>query len=204
MKTRKRIRRPRREVLEVIATELKEIEAWFELEGFSASEYEVPEEEQLAEEPDLKSDFADVDYEGDEDLSVTKGFHREDIEIAIDVFISQLLRFTYYSDAADSPDGRLLGFRGLWKCHYILQCSIAARRLIRESEPGQGPSLSEVFEKFVGEDHELVEKAKSFEEHIKGYFDSITYEDMEAAYNEFVEIQEIIQKEVGGRTNVEN
>ena len=35
-----------------------------------------------------------------------------------------LLRFTYYSDAADSPDGRLLGFRGLLKCHYILQCSI--------------------------------------------------------------------------------
>ena len=40
--------------------------------------------------------------------------------------LDKLLRFTYYSDAADSPDGRLLGFRGLWKCHYILQCSIVA------------------------------------------------------------------------------
>ena len=35
-----------------------------------------------------------------------------------------LLRFTYYSDAPDSPDGLLSDLRSLWNCHYILQSSI--------------------------------------------------------------------------------
>ena len=40
------------------------------------------------------------------------------------LILSLLLRFTYYSDAANAPDGCLQGSRNLWKCNYILQSSI--------------------------------------------------------------------------------
>lgn len=54
-----------------------------------------------------------------------------------------------------------------------------------------------MFARFFGGEHEIVETAGSFEDHIVGYFGWIDYENMKAAYEELLEIKAFISKELG-------
>ena len=151
--------------LEAVAKGLKEIEARFEIEGFytgggASSEEELEPERGAAEFESGNEDIGtnEDDEEEDEEKSI---FHREDIEVAIDEFLSQLLK----------------------------------QKLIRKRS-GKLPSFSAVFDELFGQNHRVAEASRSFEEHIKGYFEIISYHDMEIAYNNFMEIQDLIQREI--------
>jgi hypothetical protein len=161
-KADKTVRHPSGRVLAAINDGLQEIAAHFELSGFSPVKG-GPTGEVVAEEPEEQdsSDGTDSDdYEDYEGSSKPDYFDREDIEIAIDEFISQLIK----------------------------------ANVMRKSGAGKAPSFSDVFEKFFGEDHEITTKAKSFEDYIKGYFGAISPEDMRAAYDEFLDIQETVRE----------
>jgi hypothetical protein len=71
------------------------------------------------------------------------------------------------------------------------------RRLISKDQQGKLPKISQVLEGWFGESDEIVAVAESFELHIEGYEDWVSYEDMQAAYNEFVQIRDKIKREAG-------
>ena len=160
----KQVRHPRRRVLEAISEGLREIEACFELFGFSASEEESTQEEPSQEESkeeEQEEDYED-DYGEDEYSEEPAVYQREDIEVAIDLFISHLVR----------------------------------EKVIREIKRGGQPSLVGIFERIFGEGHEIIEKVRTFEEHIEGYFGAIGPDDMNSAYGELSEIRNIIKTEM--------
>jgi hypothetical protein len=178
----KRIRRPRREILERLSEAFREIEAHFELLGFSSPEEEEPQHaEAQAQRSETKKEAAEAqeveeheveEYDGEEgeELDDRYGedevgasvYDREEIEVAIDVFISELVR----------------------------------EGLMPEPRPRTTPDIADVFEKFFGEDHEIIKLARDLDEHIEGYFGAIGYDDMNAAYGEVMGIRDIIQKEI--------
>lgn len=157
-----------RKVLDAIAEGLKEIEGYFELEVFPANHFESPEEasqqelESQGEKGEEDEDDEEEEYDEGEGSSGTAIFDREDVEVAVDLFISHLVQVG----------------------------------VLRKAKSGAQLSFSEVFEKFFGEEHAIVERAQSFEEHIEGYFDSVGYEDMKIAYEELAAIQEMINREM--------
>jgi hypothetical protein len=155
MKNRKSIKRPKREVLTEILDGLREIEAHFEMEGFARNEIK-PEEEPQAETPEEEDD------EYGEDFSGPSAFDREDIEVAIDVFIS-----------------------------HLVQTAVIKKQEHRGRHP-----LSDIIQDLFGEDHAISTMTLSFEEHIKGYFDLVCYDDMQKAYFELSNIRDLIQAEV--------
>jgi len=155
VKARKAMRRPPRKILGALLDGLAEIKANWELEGFPTSNVESPQEEPQGE-------GAEVDGEdGDSEDFGPSVFDREDIEIAIDVFISHLVQ----------------------------------EGIIRKLGPSERPSLSDIVERFFSEDHEISKKAREFEEHIKGYFDLVGYDDMQQAYGLLLEMTGMIQTE---------
>lgn len=154
-------------VLKIIADGLEEIDGHFAWEGLTGINDEAGTGEPLPSEAQQAEDESDEDpYE---DPYYTAGFDREDIEIAIDAFLSYLLR----------------------------------KRLIHKNKSGRLPSFAGVFEEFLGEDHQIAKVADKFEEHIKGYFGWIDYENMRAAYAEFLEIRAFIRKELENPGGVE-
>ena len=163
MTNRKRDLRPSRRVLLVIARGLEEIKDHFIWEEFSTNEGESSYQDSIGDVGESENDAAedDDDDEYEEPYHISS-FDREDVEVAIDMFISHLIR----------------------------------RKLIRKDKFGEPESMSEVFEKFFGEDDEITRSARSFEDHIKGYFGFIDYENMSAAYSELSEIQELIKREL--------
>jgi hypothetical protein len=70
------------------------------------------------------------------------------------------------------------------------------KKLIKKDRRGGLPSFGESLRRLFGDDDEVVSIADSFEEHIKGYFDCISSEDMSAAYDEFVKIRDIIRRKI--------
>lgn len=177
MKRRKRILHPPKAVVEVIAAGLKEIEAHFEWEGFppnsgteAESQNQDSEPDDNTEEDDLNPDQEVSDDDGDteEGYGGNAVFEREDIEVAIDVFLSRLVE----------------------------------DELIKKIKRDEQLSLSEVFERYFGEDHELTEAAQAFEEHIKGYFGEIAYEDMQQAYGELSSIRGMIDIEINRHAQI--
>lgn len=161
------VRRPSARALEAISEGLEEIDAYFGFSGFSGTKGEQETQKPLEESSSLESDSVEED-EGDDDYgddeSGSDYFDREEIEVAIDAFLSALLN----------------------------------AKIIRKSKSGKLPSFADVFGKFFGQDHEISEKARTFEEHIKGYFGWVSPEDMRAAREVFSEIQEIVQREAIG------
>ena len=165
VKESKTMRRPSRQVLEAISDGLDEIEAQFDLSGFSPSAVEsvgdkapvegaapIADGTEEADEDEAEDD-SDENYDGEY-------FDREEIEVAIDAFISSLIGYG----------------------------------VIRKRKGGKLPSFAEVFEKFFGQDHEITEKANDFEDLIEGYFGWVSPEDMRSAHNAFVEIQDILRQ----------
>jgi hypothetical protein len=149
------------EVLEAVKTGLEEIENCFGWAGFSADEPQSTESVEEFEEIDLEGE--DSDDENDDNSDRPTVFSCEEMEVAIDEFLSVLL----------------------------------SRKLIKKNKrSGEPPSFLMALKQLFGKDHDIVEKAKSFEENTKCYFDAITHEHMEQAFLDFVEIQKIIQREM--------
>ena len=165
------VRRPTKRALKALAAGLEQIKDHFSWEGFSDSIDEVTETEitvdQHVVEGDEKVDTEPEEESGnmddpDEDPYYPTSFDREDVEIAVDEIISDLIR----------------------------------KRLIVKTKSGQLPSVSDAMATFFGEDHPITRVADRFEQNIKGYFGFIDYDDMKAAYNDILELQELISKEL--------
>jgi hypothetical protein len=167
-----RLRRPSIRVLRAISAGLEEIRDHFAWEGISSDDNSSSGDESLAQPREASpEDDATVEDEAEEESTkdedyeepyYLKTFDREQIEIAIDTFLSHLAR----------------------------------KRLIPKPKPHKLAAFSDIFEKFFGEEHEITETARSFEEHIKGYFGLIDYENMSTAYGELLEIQRFLAKEL--------
>jgi hypothetical protein len=155
-----RLRRPTKKALRALALGLEEIEEHFVWEEFSKAD-DHGSESGSPQADDEASD--DEDEREDEYLLQTSGFDREDVEIAIDAFISSLIR----------------------------------KKLVPRDE-SKPATLSDVFEIFLGGDHEATKTARSFESHIKGYFGIIDYENMSSAYSDLLELQDVLKKELEG------
>ena len=166
---------PGKQAISAIADGLEEIGAHFQFVGFgngvdepaedlasgATSEEDQPEEDS-SEEDDFDADDDDDGYSG------FSTYDREEIEVAIDEFISNLI----------------------------------TNGILRKSKSGKLPSFSGVFEKIFGKDHEISRMARQFEEYIEGYFGAIDYDDMKAAYSEFHEIREFLNKEAEKTSDV--
>ena len=99
----KAVRRPGKRTLAAISEGLEEIDAHFEMSGFSHKEI-IPSIAATAEEVEVESaDEDDSDYYGE--CHEPEYFDREDIEVAIDAFISQLIKANVVrkSGAGKSP-----------------------------------------------------------------------------------------------------
>jgi hypothetical protein len=88
------VRHPRKEVLEAVSGALEEIEASFEMMGFSSGKGqaflgEAPKVQPVEEEYD--ETYGD-EYGEDEGNGGVEIFQREDVEVAIDVFLSRLVQ----------------------------------------------------------------------------------------------------------------
>src|SRR5438045_3607075 len=157
-----RSRRPKKEVLTALSRALEEIEAYFEMWGFSLGKaenqpqlpFENPElqdeksSEEKPEEQEAREDSDDL-YGGDDDSGGEPVFDREEIEVAIDLFLSTLVQ----------------------------------EKVIPKYPGNKLPTLEQVFQRIFGEDHEIIKVVHDFEEHIEGYFDVIGHDDMETAAN---------------------
>jgi hypothetical protein len=89
IRKQKGFRRPRTEDLEALSEALKEIEAQFQMMGFSSGKREASQ----GETGDEEQEYADEDEYGEgEDAGGAAFFQREDVEVAVDVFLSELVR----------------------------------------------------------------------------------------------------------------
>lgn len=163
--------RPSTRVLKIIADGLEEIEDHVAWEGIAGIEDDIAEEESMPSEDEGAEDVSDEsDDDPYDEPYYTAGFDREDVEIAIDAFLSHLLR----------------------------------KKLIRKDKSGRLPSFAGVFEKFFGGEHQIAKAADKFEEYVRGYFGWIDYENMKAAFGEFLGIRTFIGKELETYGGVEN
>src|SRR5258708_33652744 len=81
-------RRARREKIHALSEALKEIEALFEMMGFGSTPEDATQPSKELQEPgDLEDGYGE-----DEDSLASIIFQREEIEVAIDVFLSELAR----------------------------------------------------------------------------------------------------------------
>ena len=174
-------RQPTKETLEVLSEALKEIEAYFEMVGFSQRKKEgLPQlsfgngesqnKKSVEEEPDENAAEENAEeetedgYGEDDDSSGSSVFDREEIEVAIDVFLSVLVQ----------------------------------EGILPKYPRNKLPTLEGAFERIFGESHAIIKTVQSFEEHIEGYFDVVGYDDMEIASNQLAEIRDMINKELRG------
>jgi hypothetical protein len=144
LKRRRKLRKLDKDALQAILESLGEVEAHFEMEGFSSGSdltVEAPADIQEKATPDTRDAEYDVE---DEEPPAPTTYDRQDIEVAIDVCISELM----------------------------------THGIISKARPGKNPTLSDIFENLFGKDHEIVNHARTFEQHIKGYFDIVGYEEM--------------------------
>lgn len=160
------VRHPSRRVLEALSGAFREIEAHFELLGFTPEEPEsisVEAPEEPGEEEDLEEPDEEYEVEYvDEDESGGGVYQREEIEVAIDIFISELID----------------------------------EKVIKQPKNEKAPSLVSVFERIFGEDHEIVKLIHEFDDNIEGYFGAISYDDMKSACGNVFAIRGIINKEL--------
>jgi hypothetical protein len=91
---KKRTPRPSAAKVEAVSEALKEIEAHFEMMGFSSNEKVAVQEEipDMLPEDEESEDADETEYPGDEDQGGSATFDREEIEVALDVFMSHLVR----------------------------------------------------------------------------------------------------------------
>jgi hypothetical protein len=94
VKKQRGVRRAPREVLETLSEALKEIEAHFEMMGFSRHKGDVFQGDAPKPGPEdgKHEEPYEDDYGEDEDEGRVAAFQREEIEVAIDVFISSLVQ----------------------------------------------------------------------------------------------------------------
>jgi hypothetical protein len=71
------------------------------------------------------------------------------------------------------------------------------KKLIDKEKTGRQPTLRRVFWVLYGESHPILELADSFEQHIKGYFGTIEYDEMQSAFQDILEIEKLIQQDLG-------
>ena len=81
---------------------------------------------------------------------------------------------------------------------------LGRKKILKERVHGEPVSLSEVFEAFFGDKHELVAIASSFDKNIEGYFDIIDYDHMSSAYSELLEMVDILKKEIATLNDASN
>jgi hypothetical protein len=123
-KTRKRIKHPKREVLKAVCEGLEEIEGHFEWEGFSNISEEIPHKMEInpagtptkpsaqvevvsvadAEEEEVEPEADEDGFDSDEDSSGNAIFQREDIEVAIDLFVTHLIHEEIIEEPATLED----------------------------------------------------------------------------------------------------
>jgi len=131
---------------------IEEIESYFEMVGFGAEG--LGGADQIAQN-------GDSDSEEDDGSLEESTFDREEIEVAIDVFVSRLA-----------------------------ENGIVPKPTLRDR-----PSLLWVLERFFPPKHRILERARSFEADIKGYFDVVSYDAMARASSELAEIRDILKGE---------
>ncbi len=153
-----------KKTLDIVAAGLDEITAYFDMEGFpskhDASSGKVQEQTVKGTDADQVEDDSESDY----GVSHRReAFPREDIELAIDAFLSHLIQ----------------------------------ERLLPKTAPGEAPSFSEVIGELFGDAHDITKKADRFEEHIKGYFGFVDYVAMATAYDDLLDIQNMIKEATG-------
>jgi hypothetical protein len=71
------------------------------------------------------------------------------------------------------------------------------KRLIDKEKIGRQPTLWRVFRVLYDESHPILELVDSFEQHIKGYFGTIEYEEMESAFQDILEIEKLMKQDPG-------
>jgi hypothetical protein len=162
--------------LEVISEEFKEIEAVFEMAGFLEGPIEAQPTEIRAEQPigakvNEENEDDEESQENEENDQYDEGeaygvYEREEIEVAVDVFLSELVREGVIAKTVTKPKIR--------------------SRL----------SLVSIFDHIFGPVHEISKLAKSFEEDIEGYFGVISYKDMCSAYHKVLDMRRIINSEL--------
>lgn len=113
-------------------------------------------------EGEAREDSGEMFGEDDEESSEGVIFDSEEIEVAIGVFLSNLVR----------------------------------DRILPKYPENNAPTFAEAFENIFGEGHEVIKTARSFEEHVEGYFDLVKYDDMKTAADELAEIRDMIEKEL--------
>ena len=69
-------------------------------------------------------------------------------------------------------------------------------KLIDKGKTGRQPTLWRVFKVLYGESHPILELVDRFEQHIKGYFGTIEYEEMQSAFHDIIEIERLIQQDL--------
>jgi hypothetical protein len=70
------------------------------------------------------------------------------------------------------------------------------KKLIDKEKTGPQPTLWRVFTVLYGESHPILELVDSFEQHIKGYFGTIEYEEIQSAFQDIVEIEKLIKQDL--------
>jgi hypothetical protein len=70
------------------------------------------------------------------------------------------------------------------------------KKLIDKDKTGRQPTLWRVFTVLYGESHPILELVDRFEQHIKGYFGTIEYEEMQSAFHDILEIERLIQEDL--------
>jgi hypothetical protein len=71
-------------------------------------------------------------------------------------------------------------------------------KIVKKQKTGRQPSLWQVFATLYGEDHPILEVIDRFEDHIKGYFGFVEYEQMRAAFDDILEVRDSVKKDLEG------
>ena len=69
-------------------------------------------------------------------------------------------------------------------------------KIVQKEKIGRQPSMWEVFADLYGEEHPILKLIDGFEDHIKGYFGLVEYEEMNAAFCDILEVRDSIAKDL--------
>lgn len=109
----KHFMKPSIKVLRMVADGLEEINSLFPWEGIAGTEDRTEDEESpLSEDNDAAEDTTETDDDIYEESYYTAGFDREDVEIAIDAFLSHLFRKRLIRK---NKSGHLPSFAGVFR-----------------------------------------------------------------------------------------
>lgn len=70
------------------------------------------------------------------------------------------------------------------------------KKLVEKEKTGSQPSLWRVFTTFYGKAHPIIALIDSFELNIKGYFGTIGYNEMQAAFEDLLGVQKLIEDDL--------